>query len=381
MYSRHAIFDYHGSLLADRERTEAFESAIRATVKPGQVVVDLGCGTGILSYFACRAGARRVYSIERSEIIDVARAVAAANGLADRVTFVEGSSKGIVLPERGDVLVSETLGNGGLEENILGYVADARERLLVDGATIVPGKVDVVTAAVHFPDGYAKLIDIWDRAYDIDLGAARAWASQQSYPITLDPSEICSAVETVASLDLQKTTSSFVAGQVRFAFDAATTVHGFGVWFRAELSPGVVLSNAPPRRTSSWSHLFLPLRAPLNVGARSFIHLAISTLDGLVWRWQGHVSTGGGGERAERFDQSTFAGFPWSRARMSGAADSFVPEPSVRTEAARFVADRLGRGETIEAIAAATAVAFPHLFATGWSAKEFVRRLVQLCAS
>src|SRR6187401_3008330 len=138
MHSRHAIFEYHRSLLADQERTQAFANAIRETVKPGQVVVDLGCGTGILSYFACRAGARRVYSIEQGEVIEVARALAAANGFSDRVTFVEGASKGIVLPERGDVLVSETMGNSGLEENILGHVVDARERLLAVGAPIVP---------------------------------------------------------------------------------------------------------------------------------------------------------------------------------------------------------------------------------------------------
>ena len=266
MHSRHAIFDYHRSLLADQERTEAFAKAIRETVKPGQVVVDLGSGTGILSYFACRAGARRVYSIERGEVIEVARALAAANGFSDRVTFVEGVSNGIVLPERGDVLVSETIGNGGLEENILGHVVDARERLLAAGAPIVPRKLEVLTAAVHFPERYAKLIEIWDRIHDIDLSAVRAWAAQQSYQLTLEPSELCSSVETVASIDLGTVSAPSVAGEVNFDFQAQTIVHGFGVWFRAELSPGNVLSNAPPRQTPSWSHLFLPLTAPLHVG-------------------------------------------------------------------------------------------------------------------
>lgn len=382
MHSRHAIFEYHRSLLADRERTEAFANAIRETVKPGQVVVDLGCGTGILSYFACRAGARRVYSIERGEVIEVARALAAANGFSDRVTFVEGMSNGVVLPERGDVLVSETIGNSGLEENILGHVVDARERLLAVGAPIVPRKLEVLTAAVHFPERYAKLIELWDRTHDIDLSAVRAWAAQQTYPLTLEPSELCSSAETVATIDLGTVSAPSVAGEVRFDFQAQTIVHGFGVWFRAELSPGNLLSNAPPRRTPSWSHLFLPLRTPLHVGGSSSIRLAVSTFDGLVWRWRGDVSSSRGGEPGQHFDQSTFTGFPWKRGQMAGIVDSLVPEPSPdRIAAARFVIERLGDGQTIEAIAAATARGFPGVFSTVWSAKEFVRKFVRLCAA
>ena len=382
MHSRHAIFEYHRSLLADRERTAAFANAIRETVKPGQVVVDLGCGTGILSYFACRAGARRVYSIERGEVIEVARALADANGFSDRVIFVEGLSKEIVLPERGDVLVSETIGNSGLEENILGHVVDARERLLAVGAPIVPRKLEILTAAVHFPDRYAKLIEIWDRAHDIDLRAVRAWAAQQSYPLTLEPSELCSSVETIATIDLGTLSAPSVSGEVRFAFQGPAIVHGFGLWFRAELSPGNLLSNAPPRRTPSWSHLFLPLGAPLHVPASSSMRLAVSTFDGLVWRWQGDVSSSPGGDPVRHFDQSTFTGFPWKRSRMAGLGDSLVPElSSDRIAAARFVIERVGAGQTVEAIAEATALAFPGVFPTAWSAKEFARKFVQLCAS
>jgi protein arginine N-methyltransferase 1 len=381
MATRQAIFDYHRSLLADRERTEAFERAIQATVKPGQVVVDLGCGSGILSFFACRAGARRVYSIERSEIIEVARALAAANGFSDRVTFVEGASKGVALPERGDVLVSETIGNSGLEENILGYVADARTRFVVAGAPVVPAKLEIQTAAVHFPERYARLIEAWDRAYDVDLSAVRGWAAQQTYMLPLEAGEICSAAETVATIDLGAVTSPFVRGDVVFALEAPAVVHGFGVWFRAELSPGMFLSNAPPQRTTNWSHMFLPLRVPATIGARSTLRLTLSTYDGLVWRWQGHVEPSAGGPPVDRFDHSTFTGFPWNRKRMATTVDSFVPDRSAKTDAARFVTDRLGQGDTVEGIATATAQAFPTVFSTAWAAKEFVRGIVRLCAS
>ena len=112
------------------------------------------------------------------------------------------------------------------------------------------------------------------------------------------------------------------------------------------------------------------------------MRLGVSTFDGLVWRWRGDVSPSRGGEPVQHFDQSTFTGFPWKRSRMAGIGDSLVPDlSSDRIAAARFVIERLGDGQTVEAIAEATALAFPGVFSTVWSAKEFARKFVRLCAS
>ena len=93
-------FDFHHSMLADELRTTSFLSAIKSSVKPGDVVVDIGTGTGVLSVFAAKAGASRVYAIEREPIIEVARDIASRNGLSDIITFIEGSSLDIEVPER-----------------------------------------------------------------------------------------------------------------------------------------------------------------------------------------------------------------------------------------------------------------------------------------
>ena len=101
----------HITLLGDKARVGAFRAAIEATVRPGDVVVDVGSGTGVLAFFAARAGARRVYAIEETDLIDVAQALARENCLDDRIVFIRGNSLGVALPERAHVLVTETLGH------------------------------------------------------------------------------------------------------------------------------------------------------------------------------------------------------------------------------------------------------------------------------
>ena len=142
------IFRYHQSLLSDTERTDGYRAAIESVVRPEHVVADLGCGSGILSMFAARAGARHVYAIDEHAVIALAREFARDNGLADRITFIEASSYDVSLPEPADVLVTEIMGNGGVDEGIVLAVADACKRWLKPGAIIVPRAIELIAAPV-----------------------------------------------------------------------------------------------------------------------------------------------------------------------------------------------------------------------------------------
>ena len=90
------------------------------------VVVDIGTGTGILATCAALSGARRVHAIESSAIADAAEQVFEKNGVADRVNLVRERSTRVTLPERGDLLVTETIGNDLLDEHLLAIVSDAK---------------------------------------------------------------------------------------------------------------------------------------------------------------------------------------------------------------------------------------------------------------
>src|SRR6202008_4288409 len=127
----------YGAMIADRVRTGAYARALRAAVFPGAVVVDIGTGTGIFAMLACRFGARRVYAIEPDDAIQVAREIAAANGYADRIEFIQGISTKTGLPERADVIVYDLYGVLPAYQHHVASVADARERMLAQGGKLV----------------------------------------------------------------------------------------------------------------------------------------------------------------------------------------------------------------------------------------------------
>jgi len=124
------VVDEHRHYLADQARLSAFHRAIGEVVKPGDVVLDLGAGTGILGLLACRAGASRVYSIESSPLIDLTRDICRINGYSDRVQFINDLSTQVKLPEKVDAVVADQIGEFGFDAGILEYFADARERFL-----------------------------------------------------------------------------------------------------------------------------------------------------------------------------------------------------------------------------------------------------------
>jgi predicted RNA methylase len=116
-------------MLDQEPRIGGFERAIEHVVKPGMKVLELGAGTGVLSFFAARAGAAKVWCVER--IPHVARAAQrflAANGVADRVEIVNGDAADYLPPEPVDVVICEMLHTAMLREKQLSIIAAFKER-------------------------------------------------------------------------------------------------------------------------------------------------------------------------------------------------------------------------------------------------------------
>src|SRR4051812_4067190 len=104
-----ALLQFHEWHSGDRVIMEAYRAAIHCEIKPGDVVIDIGAGTGILSFLACEAGAARVYAVECTDIADVIPLMTAANGIEARVVVCKRSSFRTEIPERADVVIASML--------------------------------------------------------------------------------------------------------------------------------------------------------------------------------------------------------------------------------------------------------------------------------
>lgn len=140
-FDSYSHFSIHEEMLKDSVRTESYRRAIMAPgICKGKVVLDVGCGTGILSMFAVKAGAKHVYAIDCATIIDQAREIARANGMADKITFIKGKVEEVDVPEKVDVLISEWMGYFLMYESMLQSVIFARDKWLKPGGLVLPDK-------------------------------------------------------------------------------------------------------------------------------------------------------------------------------------------------------------------------------------------------
>ena len=278
----------HRELLRDEIRTNAYRDAIRRLVTPGSVVLDLGTGSGVLAFFACEAGVRRVFAVDATHSADLASFLARQLGCSDRIEVIHEHSTKIVLPEPADVLVTETLGAFGFNEHILSSVIDARARLLRPGAAIIPQRIELSVVPVEAPEVVDRHIGFWKREqFGLDLSPLAVFASNVIYAVDVDTAAFLAPPAAVIAADLATATSADVSGHAHFTTSRAGLLCGFSGWFRATLAPGIELSNELPG--TNWNHAFLPLESPLSVEQGTEIDIDLETSDGSSWRWKGRI--------------------------------------------------------------------------------------------
>lgn len=356
----------YGRMLADRTRLEPYAAALRARVRPGSVVLDIGTGTGFFAVLAAKLGARKVYGIDPTDLVRTARELAAENGVADRVEIIQDVSTRVALPERADVIVSDLRGILPPFEQIVGTLVDARTRLLAPGGALVP-RMDVLMAApLEAGERWEELAGPGE-VMGISLRAARRTALNQWQRGIFEPGQLLAEPREWARMDYRTIVTPDVAGGAEWTATRAGTAHGLGAWFRAELADGIGFDTGPGFR-SIYQTAFFPFPEPVALAAGDRIRAEIQArLLGGEYLWLWNTTVERAGSPALAFRQSTFFATAPSADRLRRRADSFVPRLDGDGEVAAFVLGRMDGNASVGQIARELMDRFPGRFES-WEA-------------
>lgn len=251
----------HIEMLDDRARTEHYLKAIREVVRPGDIVVDLGTGTGILALAAAQAGAAHVYAIEVNKgIAEVAKANFAQNGFADKITLCQGRSTEITIPERADVLVSEIIGDDPFNEQIIEMTTDARLRFLKPSGRMIPNRIELFGLPLTIPSAeYSKYIFSqesianWYAWYDIDFSSLIQMQHDENEPLFhIAPQHTNTwdrlhAPIRLANVDLHHYRDQRINFSETVTTSTSGLLNGLLVYFEVQLSSQTRLSTHPDK--------------------------------------------------------------------------------------------------------------------------------------
>jgi hypothetical protein len=273
------VTELHVNMLNDDARTSAFLMALRKAIRPGDVVLDIGTGTGVFAVAAVQAGARHVYAMEAGAILPAARRVIEVNGVGDQVTLLHGWSGDLRLPERADVLVAELIGDEPFAEGIVGIVRDAVRRMLRPGARLVPARVRVLALPLQIPPSEAarlsftnEALSAWHARYGIDFSPLAEMTTGPHFAHAIDPLRVHgwrAIARPIPVMDVRLAARGPVRTRRRVVAEAATdgTLNAVVLAFELHDAAGPFYSTEPSKLTDGhhWQSPLCVLHEPLTL--------------------------------------------------------------------------------------------------------------------
>jgi len=210
-FDSYAHFGIHEEMLKDEVRTLTYRNSMwhNKHLFKGKIVLDVGCGTGILSMFAAKAGAKQVIGVDMSSIVDHAKNIVKDNGLADVVTIIRGKVEDISLPEgvdKVDIIISEWMGYCLFYESMLDTVLFARDKWLAPGGLMFPDKATLYICGIEDRQYKDDKIHWWDDVYGFDMSCIRKVALTEPLVDTVDCNQVVTNSCLIKEIDIQTCT-------------------------------------------------------------------------------------------------------------------------------------------------------------------------------
>ncbi|ORM41786.1 Protein arginine N-methyltransferase 1 [Babesia sp. Xinjiang] len=267
-FHSYSYIGIHEEMLKDAVRTGTYHRAITQNrhLFEDKVVLDLGCGTGILSLFCVAAGARHVYAIECSTIIHLAKRLAEQNGASDKVTFLHGKCEDLELPVPSvDIIVSEWMGYFLLYENMLESVLFCRDKWLKPGGLIFPDRARLYMCAIEDAEYKCDKLDSWRDVYGFDFSPIRPYLLEEPLVDVVDNKTMNTTDCCVLDLDLHTCTLADLDFHSEFMIivQRKDYIHALCFWFDVTFSAchmPLTLTTSPREQYTHWKQtvFYLP---------------------------------------------------------------------------------------------------------------------------
>ncbi|KAG5547267.1 hypothetical protein RHGRI_013068 [Rhododendron griersonianum] len=268
----HEIFTLQ-EMLKDAVRTKTYQNVIykNTFLFKDKVVLDVGAGTGILSLFCAKAGAKHVYAVECSQMADMAKEIVKVNGFSNVITVLKGKIEEIELPvAQVDIIVSEWMGYFLLFENMLNTVLYARDKWLVNSGVVLPDKASLYLTAIEDAEYKEDKIEFWNNVYGFNMSCIKKQSMMEPLVDTVDQNQIVTNCQLLKTMDISKMApgdASFTA-PFKLVAERDDYIHALVAYFDVTFTKCHKLtgfSTGPKSRATHWKQTVLYLEDVLTI--------------------------------------------------------------------------------------------------------------------
>lgn len=367
-------------MMQDPVRVNAYRDAIRRVVRPGDVVVDVGAGVGLLSLLALEAGARHVYAVDTNDAVDLLAALAREGPYAGSLTTYRMDSRAFTPLELADVIIADLRGALPLVGDSAMVMVDARRRFLRPGGTIIPHADTLHVAPVASPDSRA-VVEGWRRlaaTTGVDFSGLATIAANQARRHALSADAVLAEPAELGRLEYATLEPGDLALQHQFHCSRNGALTGLGTWFTSEMAPGVTLSSAPFAPPTVYQQMVFPMEGAYSVQEGDVLDVELRAVYAgghYLWFWKVGTCGGSGNDWSEQHSSIRASVLDVGRLRRRTAG--FRPTPNRDAQIDTLILTTMNGHASLGEISERLVAQFPGEFADWHAALERVSAIAE----